>query len=126
MTTTFVSNTELTTMTCGECGIVFAMPETFRKECKELGNSWCCPNGHGRIYSETDVHRLEKQLAREESRHDQTSANLRDTKIKLSCQKGQTTKLKNRIANGVCPCCNSCFKNIKRHIDNKHPDYSKK
>ena len=112
-------------MNCGECGITFAMPETFRKDCKELGYTWYCPNGHSRIYSETDVNKLKRELAKEESKHDQTSAKLRDTKIKLSCEKGQRTKLKNRIAKGVCPCCNRYFQNVKRHIDNKHPEYLK-
>lgn len=125
MNTTYVDNINLTTMVCGECGITFAMPETFRKECQELGNSWHCPNGHSRIYSETDVSKLKRQLAKEESKHDQTSAKLRDTKIKLSCEKGQRTKLKNRIAKGVCPCCNRSFQNLKKHMDTKHPEYDK-
>ncbi len=125
MTITYKENVILSTMNCGECGITFAMPETFRKDCKELGYTWYCPNGHSRIYSETDVNKLKRELAKEESKHDQTSAKLRDTKIKLSCEKGQRTKLKNRIAKGVCPCCNRYFQNVKRHIDNKHPEYLK-
>lgn len=37
--------------------------------------------------------------------------------------KGQLTKTKKRIANGVCPCCNRSFANLERHMAGQHPDY---
>lgn len=40
-------------------------------------------------------------------------------------QKGQNTRLKNRIAAGVCPCCNRSFQNVARHMAGQHPDFQK-
>lgn len=34
--------------------------------------------------------------------------------------KAQTT----RVKNGVCPCCNRSFQNLKRHMNTKHPNWS--
>ena len=28
-----------------------------------------------------------------------------------------------RVRNGTCPCCQRHFKNLRRHMDNKHPQY---
>jgi hypothetical protein len=33
------------------------------------------------------------------------------------------TRIRNRIAAGVCPCCTRTFKNVARHIKDKHPTY---
>jgi hypothetical protein len=30
-----------------------------------------------------------------------------------------------RIGNGVCPCCNRSFTNLRRHMTTKHPEYPK-
>lgn len=41
-------------------------------------------------------------------------------------QKGQLTKLRNRIANGVCPWCQRSFANVARHVEHQHPDQVEK
>lgn len=38
--------------------------------------------------------------------------------------KGVVTRTRNRIANGVCPCCDRSFTNLQRHMASKHPDYA--
>lgn len=40
-----------------------------------------------------------------------------------SYARGQLTKLKRRVSNGVCPCCNRSFADLHRHMTEKHPDY---
>lgn len=42
----------------------------------------------------------------------------------LRATKGVITKIKKRVHNGVCPCCNRSFVNLRRHMKNKHPDYT--
>lgn len=124
MGTTYTEFTTLVKHTCYDCGILYAMPEQFDKRClNEQDKTWYCPNGHATIYKTSDVTKLERQLAQEVTGHDQTRASLRETKKNLIAKKGQITKLKNRVGNGVCPCCNRSFTNLKRHIDTKHPDY---
>lgn len=43
---------------------------------------------------------------------------------RVSAAKGQVTKLKNRTAAGVCPCCTRSFENLKRHMATKHPAFT--
>lgn len=52
----------------------------------------------------------------EESQH-------KSTKRQLGTTKAQLTKTKKRVSNGVCPCCNRTFKQLARHMENKHPEY---
>lgn len=123
MSTTYTEVGAFITETCCNCGIAFGMPEKFQKEKLQKGGSFYCPNGHGQHYCESDVKKLEKQLLNEQSRHDQTKAKLRDTKGSLVAEKGHRTRLKNRIKNGVCPCCNRYFQNLHKHMKGQHPEY---
>ena len=43
---------------------------------------------------------------------------------RASAARGQVTKLKNRAAAGVCPCCNRQFQNLKNHMATKHPEFN--
>jgi hypothetical protein len=128
-----MQTTELTLMNCGECGVPFAIPEFMRAEKQESGGSWFCPNGHGRGYSVTDAERYRKERdaairARDAARiaaeaaQDQAKAAKRDA----AALKGQLTRTRKRIANGVCPCCHRTFTSsrLARHIATKHPDYA--
>lgn len=58
--------TTATTITCGKCDIVFAVPERWYRARCEDHKTWYCPNGHPRVFagkSETD--KLRDELARE-------------------------------------------------------------
>jgi hypothetical protein len=37
---------------------------------------------------------------------------------------GQVTRIKNRVKNGVCICCNRSFSDLHQHMLTKHPDFS--
>jgi len=39
--------------------------------------------------------------------------------------RGELTKLKKRVTNGVCPCCHRSFQNLRRHMATKHPNEAK-
>lgn len=74
--------------------------------------------------------RLQKQLADEQEntqyyakRLDEVYNEKRTVEKSLSAKKGQLTKLKKRVANGACPCCNRHFSDLYRHIQSQHPDY---
>jgi hypothetical protein len=41
-----------------------------------------------------------------------------------AAQKGQKTRIKNRIARGVCPCCNRSFADLGAHMQQKHPHFT--
>ena len=128
-------NLELKTITCCHqgCGIVFAVPGHWMKKRIEDHTWWYCPNGHTQHYSgKSETEKLREDLTRQE-RITQSVSNQRDvermqrksTERRLSAQKGVTTKIKNRIAHGVCPCCARTFKQLQRHLKSKHPEYLK-
>lgn len=124
---------EFRAMCCGECGISFHVPETFISERQQKGGSWYCPNGHSRIFRETDVQKLEREKVRLAQRIAQKDDEIQEAwdaanqhRRIAAAHKGQVTKLKNRAAAGVCPCCNRSFQNLKRHMDGQHPDYAEK
>lgn len=54
-----------TRLECGECGINFWVPDHFDDQRREdkRGWYWYCPNGHYRVYKESEADRLRKQLA---------------------------------------------------------------
>jgi hypothetical protein len=133
MTTTFVASTSLTTIQCGECGGTYAIQERYRAQRQEAGDGWNCPycKCQWGYYGETEAQRLRRQLVQsqnsvvaERQRHDQTRADLRETELRRIAQKGVTTRIKNRITKGVCPCCNRTFQDLQRHMAGKHPNYA--
>lgn len=116
---------DFVTMECGECGTVFAVSSHFNEKLRETGQRWYCPNGHCRVYTETTVQKLQKQLktAQEEAER-QRQARL-DAERRTTAQIGINTKLKKRIHAGVCPHCQRTFKQLAAHMKTQHPDVAK-
>lgn len=110
-------------MCCGECGIEFTVPEHFYKERREEGKGWFCPNGHERVFRETDVAKLTRERDLLAQRIAQRDDEIAETRRQLTAQKGVTTRLRNRAAAGVCPCCNRSFVALTRHMATKHPEF---
>lgn len=116
--------------TCYKCGIGFGMPRSYQRDRVQKGGSFYCPNGHAQCYVESEVERLEKELALEKERKERalTEANiLRQNNKTLERSRaavsGHLKRTKKRIQNGVCPCCNRTFRNLARHMATKHKDY---
>ena len=125
MTTLFVT---LEAQECCNCGIIFGMTKETTDRFRENHNSFYCPAGHPQHYiGKTEAQKLKDELAREKQRAEQREADLkqrlewRDKEI--IAKKSQLTKLRNRVANGVCPCCTRSFSNVQRHIEHMHPEY---
>jgi hypothetical protein len=120
--------TQLVTQTCCDCGVMFAMPEALRERALQhrgpAGHQFYCPNGHAQHYlGKTDLEKANVQLQWERERAARLSAELEQTTASLRAQRGVTTKLKKRIAGGVCPCCKRSFKDLYRHMAGRHPDF---
>ncbi len=117
---------------CCECHITFAMPSDLQRRCREQGQSrtFYCPLGHAQHYTSSEIRRLKDKLEREQqwrknaetraqAARDQADAAERSR----AAYKGQLTRVKKRIGNGVCPCCSRHFANVERHIATKHPEF---
>lgn len=111
------------------CGIRHAIPSALSRQAVDNRMEVYCPLGHTWVKKKTRAQELESKLARQRAMHDQTTACLRDKaeayKNSARAQKAAKTRIKNRVANGVCPCCNRHFKNLHAHMKNQHPDYTK-
>lgn len=113
------------TTECFTCGITIAMPSDLYNRRLKDGKYFYCPKGHSQyfIQGQTKEEQLQKQL---KIAHD-SNAFLRkqneQERNRTRGQKAAKTRIKNRITNGVCPCCNRTFKQLARHMKNKHPDY---
>lgn len=123
-----ISNT-----TCCEagCGAIIIMPADEMERYRDDHTPFYCYKGHNQHFPQkSDKEKLREKLAAAEKR--EASAKKREEWAKKDLQheknsnralKGVVTRTKNRIKNGVCPCCNRTFKNLADHMKGQHPDY---
>jgi hypothetical protein len=121
---------DMSCMHCGECGIEFHVPAHFYKERQETGRGWFCPNGHSRVFREKESDKLRRERDRlaqqiaEKNDEIKRQREMREAaERKASAARGQVTKMRNRVGNGVCPCCTRSFTNLQRHMETQHPEF---
>lgn len=114
----YVDGIEFVTIECYKCGVPFAMTNDLNNRCLRNHNrSFYCPNGHSQAYiGKTKEQKLKERLEQEQSR----SGKLEERANKIS---GNYTRMRKRVANGICPCCNRTFQNLLNHMKTKHPDF---
>lgn len=125
---TYAGETTLQVTTCAACGVLFAAPKRLLDSCREDGDSFFCPNGHSLVFNDyenkrlkRDLDRARNSLASERAARDQAEASLRATKAVVTKQRKKLEK----VVAGVCPVdgCKRHFRDLRRHISTKHPDY---
>ena len=128
---TCTATIQLTTVSCGCCGGVYAIAESYHERARKERTSWTCPYceagwgfEHLRKKDRSRMQQLEdqrdrmaNQLAVEKRRHRHTEAQRR-------AEKGHKTRLQKRAKGGACPCCNRTFTDLQRHMASKHPDFA--
>lgn len=126
----FQSTRDFAVETCCSCGVDFGMPAYLRQYKQENGGSFYCPNGHSQAFQKSEVQRLKEQLETakkdadwQRQRREQTERDRDAVQRRLSAQFGENTKLRQRVANGVCPCCHRTVGQLARHMKTKHPEY---
>lgn len=106
---------------CCNCGMMFAIPEDFRARKLRNRSDFYCPAGHPQHFmAETFEATLERERRRAASAEGRASR----AEYSRRAVKGHLTRLKNRTANGVCPCCTRTFANLARHMKAKHPGFA--
>lgn len=121
----------LTHIDCPFCHAVFGIADAACVRYRASGKSFHCPYCQGSMsYGESALDRERK--AREAAERDANLQRIRaDTAARLRvaaehstrATKGHLTRLKKRVAAGVCPCCNRTFKDLSRHMAGQHPEY---
>lgn len=119
----------LVVVNCATCGVNFAVPDSYKKELRRTGQEFYCPRGDVIYYpgGESDaakISRLASEAARERDNANFWREQEKERGRQLSAAKGQVTKIKNRVAKGVCPCCNRSFAQLERHMATQHPDFA--
>lgn len=123
--TAFAENTWFEVEYCCRCHIAFAVPAEFRKKRLDDRGAFYCPAGHGQHFTgPTEAQKLKTELERKASMLQ--AAELRAEtaeKDRLQVAKAHR-KMRERVMNGVCPCCNRTFQNLMSHMRSEHPDFA--
>ncbi|MGH8985209.1 MAG: hypothetical protein ACRDY6_15200 [Acidimicrobiia bacterium] len=134
----FNMETTLVAVNCATCGVLYAIPESFHRSALkyrgDTANGWkiVCPFGHEWWYvGETEKQKLREQLEAERTRRalaasqrDQARADARAQKAAKTRFKNQRDQERQKAHAGVCPVagCRRHFKDLRRHMQSKHPE----
>jgi uncharacterized Zn finger protein (UPF0148 family) len=131
MTTLLTTGTALSVRSCPACGVEYALPEQLVEQRRRDGGDWYCPNGHSLVFKETAEQKLRRELETARQQRDRARARATATSDQLaaaersrSALRGVNTRMRNRIAAGVCPCCSRTFQNLAEHMAGQHPGYA--
>lgn len=119
---------------CFHCHAPFMMTTDATERLRNNHKSFYCPYCKGSQYypGKTNEQKLKEKLVQERQRkeaalrranEEQQRADQLAKKEKV--QRASRIRLKKRIINGVCPCCNRHFPNLFSHIKTKHQDWIK-
>lgn len=120
----YVDGIEFVTEECCNCGMPFAMTKDFYNRRQNDHKSFYCPAGHSQYYAgKSEAQKLKEKLAKKQEQLDAQHARA----ARLEREKGKVTrnykKMRERVKNGVCPCCNRTFQNLLDHMHTEHPDF---
>jgi len=130
---TYGVNVSLVVWECPSCGVVYGIPQSFADECRANGSRYYCPNGHSLGWSETDADReraraarLQRRLEASEDTARRYRENAERERRTAAALRGHLTRIRKRIANGICPvpgCKRSGFDRVMSHIASQHADW---
>lgn len=118
---------------CPSCGVVFGITAEYEDRRRADGRDFCCPNGHTMSWHESEADRqkkradsAEQRLRWAEARESRQRQEREAAERSARAFKGHVTRLRNRIASGVCPVqgCRRNFTNVKAHIAGQHPEWA--
>jgi hypothetical protein len=117
---------------CCSCGVAFGMTQAMHRDCRRRSQAsphetrtFYCPNGHPQSYIGENVEqRLRDELKWQQERNAALDDIVKSERRSHAATKGQLTKTRKRVGDGVCPCCNRSFASLAAHMASKHPDYA--
>ena len=125
-------------VTCCKCGVVFGMSEIMDRKLRNDHSDFYCPAGHPQYFAaksklelaQEKLEAKERDLAyqrecTERIRRQRDEAERRaltEKRVKMRF-KNDRDRIKSRVGNGVCPCCNRAFQDLAKHMNHKHPNF---
>lgn len=117
----------IVTVQCCRCGIYFGLDQWHMEKLKESRTNFYCPNGHEQYFPgqsmEEKLREMKKELTRVSAGLDWWKIEAEEKARSLTATRGVVTRMKHRIANGVCPCCHRQFAQLEKHMKTKHPEF---
>lgn len=125
MSQEWVSGVQMVTEECCNCGMTFGMTKDFQRRALNDRSIWFyCPRGHQQHYTgKTEAQKLRDQLERERQRTEQEQLRAQELEQEKHRVKAQYNRIRKRVKNGVCPCCNRTFENLANHMKHQHPAF---
>lgn len=124
MTTTTVL-VEIVHITC-DCGVEYGLSAGFIAARRKDHKTFYCPNGCSRHYprpAESDADRLRRELGYTRSSLEAARSLAQRENRRAAAYKGHATRLRNSIAQGFCPACDTKFPDVEKHMADEHPDF---
>lgn len=125
---------------CYQCKVAIPMTAEVNEMLIQSHRTFYCIWGHPNVYiqgeSEADKLRREgdrlKQsiaekddaIARARTQRDEQAGLRQTAERSAAAYRGQVTKIKRRVGNGTCPCCNRTFVDLARHMAGQHPTFA--
>ncbi len=118
-------------MVDGYCDAIIIMPSTVMDRYRQSHEWFYCYLGHTQHFpQESPQEKLvrqrneaERKAANATKREEWAKNDLKHEKNRSRALKGVVTRTKNRVKNGLCPCCNRTFTNLAKHMPGQHPEY---
>lgn len=119
--TAFVDNIQFVTELCCNCGIPFAMSADFQRRRREDRKDFYCPAGHPQHYiGKTEAEKLREEVERQRQMREAEQARAEKLRQERDQVSRAHRRMRTRVMNGVCPCCNRTFQNLLRHMQSEH------
>jgi len=117
-------NVSLEAIECG-CGhTVYMETTTMTRLQRSHKTFYCTICGEHRYWpGKSDLEKLRGKLATTRDMLDTAIMERNHNEHRRRGELAAKTRIKNRIANGVCPCCQRTFQNLGRHMKSQHPNY---
>lgn len=113
---------------CPACGVVFGMPADLEQRAREDHRTIYCPSGHTMSFSGPT--QAEKDVAAANARANRLATALQAQRDQAEAARHEAAearaseiRLRWRVGNGVCPCCQRTFPALASHVATKHPEF---
>lgn len=113
---------------CIVCSVPIFMDAARDAELQRNHGNFFCVNGHSQRYiDKSDLEKLRDQLGEKERLLAAERARASTNFLAREKAERELKKVKRRVSQGICPCCNRTFteSSLARHIKTKHPEFVK-
>lgn len=120
----FSNNEWFEVLRCRNCGMAFAMTTEFQRRRSNDHKEFYCPAGHSQYYTGlTEAQKLKDQLERECQQRKAAEARASMAAHERDRIAKAHSTMRQRVVNGVCPCCNRTFQNLLNHMRTEHAEF---